>query len=60
MKLVNEPRNRGGATPSAGCVCCDWDNHKETRGAWRPKFRCKCGCMSHDNRIVNRNDAKES
>lgn len=59
MKLVNEPRNHGGATPSAGCVCCDWDNHKETKGLsfW---YRCNCGCNGHDNRMANRKDARES
>lgn len=60
MKLVNEPRNRGGATPSAGCVCYSKSNHYETRGPWRPKFRCKCGCMNHDNRMANREDARTS
>lgn len=59
MKLVNEPRNRGGATPSAGCVCFNWDNHKETKGFtfW---FSCNCGCINHDNRMVNREDARTS
>lgn len=59
MKLVNEPRNRGGATPSAGCVCFNWYNHKETKGLsfW---FRCNCGCMSPDNNVANRKKAIES
>lgn len=60
MKLVNEPRNRGGATPSAGCVCYNESNHTNTRGLWRPIFNCKCGCINHDNRMANREDARTS